>query len=291
MFNWEDLRHFLAVARTGTLSGAARDLKVDHATVSRRLVALEDDLQVRLVERMPRACRLTAIGQTISELAQSIEENAFAIDRAIRANQSPLSGKVTLSAPPVLVASFLAKYLADFRQRHPGIQLSVSGQAQQVSLSRREADLAIRLVRPKESTNVVRRLGTMPFALYASGDYANLERPSAWEFIAYDAQFDDMPQQQWLRRIAGERPIACEISDINGHHAAARAKAGVAGLPCFLGDADPSLQRLTYDGDPFARDIWLVVHRDLKRASPIRAVMDFLIETVESDPAFRSKGR
>ncbi|MGV8892553.1 MAG: LysR family transcriptional regulator [Burkholderiaceae bacterium] len=291
MFNWEDLRHFLAVARTGTLSGAARDLKVDHATVSRRLVALEDDLQVRLVERMPRACRLTAIGQTISELAQSIEENAFAIDRAIRANQSPLSGKVTLSAPPVLVASFLAKYLADFRQRHPGVQLSVSGQAQQVSLSRREADLAIRLVRPKESTNVVRRLGTMPFALYASGEYINLERPSAWEFIAYDAQFDDMPQQQWLRRIAGERPIACEISDINGHHAAARAKAGVAGLPCFLGDADPSLQRLTYDGNPFARDIWLVVHRDLKRSAPIRAVMDFLIETVESDPAFRSKGR
>lgn len=291
MFNWEDLRHFLAVARAGTLSGAARDLKVDHATVSRRLVALEDDLQVRLVERMPRACRLTSIGQTISELAQGIEENAFAIDRTIRANQSPLSGKVTLSAPPVLVANFLAKYLADFRQRHPGVQLSVSGQAQQVSLSRHEADLAIRLVRPKESTNVVRRLGTMPFALYASGDYVNLERPSAWEFIAYDAQFDDMPQQQWLRRIAGERSIACEISDINGHHAAARAKAGVAGLPCFLGDTDPSLQRLTYDGDPFARDIWLVVHRDLKRSSPIRAVMDFLIETVESDPAFRSKGR
>lgn len=287
MFDWEDLRHFLAVAQTGTLSGAARGLKVDHATVSRRLAALESSLQTKLVERLPRACRLTATGQHIFKLASQMEADAFAIDRAIRAEQSPLMGKVTLSAPPVLVSHFLVEQLRAFRQRHPGLQLSVSGQAQSVSLIRREADLAIRLVRPKEPSSVARKLGTMTFGLYGSRDYEHLQRPSAWEFIAYDEPLNDMPQQQWLRRIAGERPIACEISDITGHYAAARAGVGVAGLPCFLGDADEGLQRLALDGEGFSREIWLVVHRDLKRSPPIRAAMDFLIEVMGNTRALQ----
>jgi DNA-binding transcriptional LysR family regulator len=287
MFDWEDLRHFLAVAQAGTLSGAARVLKVDHATVSRRLAALESSLQTQLVDRLPRACRLTATGQHIFNLASQMEADAFAIERAIRAEQSPLVGKVTLSAPPVLVSNFLVKQLLVFHQRHPGLLLSVSGQAQSVSLSRREADLAIRLVRPKEPSSVVRKLGTMAFALYGSRDYEHLQRPSAWEFIAYDEQLNNMPQQQWLRRIAGERPIVCEVSDITGHCAAARAGVGVAGLPCFLGDADEGLQRLGFDGEGFSREIWLVVHRDLKRSPPIRAVMDFLIEVIGSTRALQ----
>lgn len=287
MFDWEDLRHFLAVAQTGTLSGAARVLKVDHATVSRRLAALENRLQTQLVDRLPRACRLTATGQHIFKLAARMEANAFDIERAIRAEQSPLEGKVTLSAPPVLVSHFLVKQLRAFHQRHPGLQLSVLGQAQSVSLSRREADLAIRLVRPEEPSSVARKLGTMSFALYASRDYEHLRRPSAWAFITYDEQFNNMPQQQWLRRIAGERTIVCEISDITGHYAAARAGVGVAGLPCFIGDADEGLQRLAVDGEGFSREIWLVVHHDLKRSPPIRAAMDFLIEVLESTRALQ----
>lgn len=287
MFDWEDLRHFLAVAQTGTLSGAARMLKVDHATVSRRLAALERSLQTQLVERLPRACRLTATGQHVFELAARMEADAFAVERAVRAEQSPLVGKVTLSAPPVLVSNFLVAQLLEFHRRHPGLQLSVSGQAQSVSLSRREADVAIRLVRPQEPSNVTRKLGTMAFGLYASREYEHLQRPAAWQFIAYDEQMNDMPQQQWLRRIAGERPIVCAISDITGHYAAARAGVGVAGLPCFLGDADQGLQRLAFDGEGFSREIWLVVHHDLKRSPPIRAVMDFLIEVIGSTRALQ----
>ncbi|MGJ7575100.1 LysR family transcriptional regulator [Variovorax sp. RB2P76] len=286
MFDWEDLRHFIAVARSGTLSGAARELKVDHATISRRLSSLERDLQVRLVERLPRACRLTDVGSHVFALARALEDDAFAIERTVRASQSPLAGKVALSVPPVLVASFLAQHLTEFRQRFPAIQLSVSGQAQQVSLSRREADIAVRLVRPKEPGSVVRKLGTMAFALYASRSYEALSHPELWEFIAYDARFEDMPQQKWLRSVAGKRPIACELSDINSHHAAVHAGAGVGGLPCFLGDADETLLRVADDEPSFARDIWLVVHRDLKSAGPVRAAMDFLVEMMKRTPAF-----
>lgn len=280
MFDWENLRHFLAVARAGTLSGAARALQVDHATVSRRLAALETELHVTLVERLPRACRLTPIGAQVHSHAQAMEASAFAVERLAQASQGPLTGRVTLSAPPVLVTHLLAGRLLDFRSQHGGIQLSVSAQAQQVSLSRREADVALRLVRPQEASSVVRQLGQMPFALYASQDYEALHRPEDWRFIAYDAQFTDMPQQQWLLGIAGRRAVACELSDIGSHVAAARAGVGVAGLPRFLGDATPGLLRLAPEAAPFLRDIWLVVHRDLRHSKPVRAVMDFVAQAI-----------
>ncbi len=286
MFDWENMRHFVAVARIGTLSGAARSLKVDHATVSRRLTALENELRTQLIERLPRACRLTQSGQRIFELAEGMEDSAYAVERSVDASTSPVTGKVSLSAPPVLVANFLARHLAEFRLAHPGVQLSVSGEVRQVSLSRREADVAIRLVRPKEASSVVRKLGRMSFGLYTSRDYAHLHKPSAWEFIAYDTSFADMPQQKWLLEIAKGRPVSCEISDINGHMAAAQAGAGVAGLPCFLADADATLQRVAHESKPFSREIWMVVHRDLRRAAHIRAVMDFLLEIVRSHSAF-----
>ncbi|MDH5857565.1 LysR family transcriptional regulator [Lampropedia aestuarii] len=284
MFDWENLRHFLAVARAGTLSGAARSLKVDHATVSRRLAALEVELQVSLVERLPRSCRLTPMGVQIYEQAKVMETSAFAAERLARASQEPLAGKVMLSAPPVLVTHLLAGRLVDFRGEYPGIQLSVSTQTQQVSLSRREADVALRLVRPKESSSVVRKLGQMPFALYASPDYVAMHRPKDWTFIAYDTQFAEMPQQQWLLEVAGNRTVGCELSDISSHLTAARAGAGVAGLPCFLGDEDPSLVRLEHEGPTFSRDIWLVVHRDLRRSPPVRAVMGFAAKAVTEKP-------
>lgn len=284
MFDWENFRHFLAVARAGTLSGAARSLQVDHATVSRRLSALEAELQAALVERLPRCCRLTPIGLHVYEQAKAMETAAFAVERLTRAGQTPLSGTVTLSAPPVLATHLLAQRLPGFRSDYPGIRLSVAAQAQQVSLSRREADVALRLVRPTEASSVVRKLGQMPFALYASRDYAAAHRAEDWSFIAYDARLADMPQQRWLLEIAGKRAVGCELSDIGGHLAAARAGAGVAGLPCFLGDAEPTMLRLDHAGALFSRDIWLVVHRDLRRAAPVRAVMDFVTAAVAATP-------
>lgn len=285
MFDWESFRYFLAVARAGTLSGAARTLAVDHATVSRRLMALEAALQVLLVERLSRSCRLTPMGLQLYDQAKTMETAAFTVERLVRASQEPLNGKVTLSAPPVLATHLLASRLADFRAEYPGIQLSILAQAQQVSLSRREADIALRLLRPKEPDSVVRRLGQMPFALYASRAYAASHSPEDWTFIAYDARFADMPLQQWIAGIAGSRTIGSELSDISSHLTAARAGAGVAGLPCFLGDEEPDLTRLDHAGAMFSRDIWLVVHRDLRRSAPMRAVMDFVANAVAAVPA------
>jgi DNA-binding transcriptional LysR family regulator len=280
MFDWENLRFFLAIAQSGSLSAAARRLKVDHATVGRRLSALEDDLQVRLIDRLPRSCQLTAIGQQIYDLATQIEAGAFAVERIARAEQSPMAGRVTMSVPPVLASNFFAARLLAFRQLHPGIQLSMASQAQSVSLGRREADIAVRLFRPVEPGSVTRKIGKMQFALYASRDYEHAAESAKWGFIAYEAQLADMPHQKWLLEVAGNRQIVCEVSDITTQRVAAQTGIGVAGLPVFIGDDDPALQRLPSDSNVFFREIWLVVHADLRHSPLIRAVMDFVVDVV-----------
>ena len=285
MVDWEDIRHFLAVAQSGTLSGAARSLKVDHATVSRRLAALEAALDVRLVDRLPRSCRLTTIGRQVLERAVEMDAGAHGIARLAKAAQAPLVGRVTLSAPPVLVTHLLAERLTRFRAEHPDIRLSLSAQGQQVSLSRREADVAVRLVQPDEAGSVTRKLGSMAFGLYAHRSYAHLAAPENWQFIAFDESFADMPQQRWLLGIAGERPVACELNHISEHLIAVRAGVGVAGLPCFLGEADLELVRVGQDTPEFSRDIWLAVHHDLRKAPAVRAVMDFVAAAIAEHQA------
>jgi DNA-binding transcriptional LysR family regulator len=287
MFDWENMRHFLAVAQAGTLSGAARQLRVDHATVGRRLAALEAELQTPLVERLPRACRLTAAGVRIAEQAGHMENAAIAVARQVKAQQASLQGQVTMNASPVLTTHFIAPRLADFYAAYPGIKLSINGEVRQVSLGRGEADVALRHTRPREPSNIARRIGRMPFALYASRRYRALTAPERWTFISYADQYADMPQQRWLLEIAGDRPVSCELSDISSHLAAARGGAGVAGLPCFLGDADAELIRLELDDKPFSRDVWLVTHREMKRSTLVRAVMDYFAEAFENDKAFQ----
>lgn len=286
MADWENLRHFMAVVHSGTLSGAARALRVDHATVSRRLAALEAELDVVLVDRLPRSCRLTTVGRQVFDQAVTMESAADSIARIARAAHTPLIGKVTLSAPPVLAAHLLAQHLAHFRSLYPDIRLSLAAQAQQVSLSRREADVALRLVRPEETGSFARKLGVMAFGLYARRDYVHLEMPARWQFVAYDESFGDMPQQKWLLGIAGARPIACELNDISGHLIATRAGAGIAGLPCFLGDVDPDLVRIGEDVPSFSRDIWLLVHRDLRKTPSVRVVMDFVVALITQHGGF-----
>lgn len=284
MVDWDDIRHFLAVAQSGTLSGAARDLKVDHATVSRRLAALEAALDVRLVDRLPRSCHLTTIGRQIFERAMAMEAGAYGIARLAIAAHAPLAGRVTLSAPPVLVMHLLAGRLARLRAEYPDILLSLSAQGQQVSLNRREADVALRLVQPDEAGSVTRRIGTMAFGLYAYRGYVHLAVPERWQFIAFDQNYADMPQQRWLLGVAGNRPVACELNYIGEHLIAARAGVGVAGLPYFIGDRDRDLIRIDETAPYFARDIWLVVHRDLRKNPAIRAVMDFVSQVIAEEP-------
>ena len=279
MFDWEDMRHFVALAETGTLSGAARALKVDHATVGRRVSALEEVFDTALIERLPKRWVLTEAGQRVSALAQGMQVQAHALERAVKAQHSPLSGTVTLSTPPAFASYFLAPRLPILRRLYPDLHLTLLGNQAVASLSQGGADIAVRISRPKEASSIARKIGTVEFDLYAAPGYA--DRPAAeWDFIAYDVSLDHVLEQQWLLAIAADRPVVFRANDLGCQAAAARAGVGIAALPCFLAVQDPGLVPVAVDRLRAARDMYLVVHADLRRMPAVRAVLEFVAEQV-----------
>jgi DNA-binding transcriptional LysR family regulator len=283
MADWEDLHHFVTLAREGTLSAAARTLGVDHATVARRVAALEQSTGLKLVDRRARATSLTDDGKRIAAVAAPMEEAAFAVGRAAQAAKPGIDGQVSVSAPPNFASSVIAPQLTRLRQQHPGIRIKLIGEKRQASLGRREADVALRLMRPVEAGLFVRKIGSFGFSLYGAPGYLEKTPPHAFAFIGYDASMADSPQEVWLRTIVGEREVVLRTNDLETQVAAARSGLGIAALPHYLGDRDPGLQRHVVTGKSISREIWLAVHRDLRQVPAVRAVMEFLVSCVRPD--------
>jgi len=281
MSDWEDIRHFVALAREGTLSAAARTLGVDHATVARRVAALETSTGLKLIDRRARTTTLTEDGKRIATVAAPMEEAAFALGRAAQAAKPGIDGEVSISAPPNFASSVIAPQLVRLRHLHPGIRLKLIGEKRRASLSRREADVALRLMRPAEAGLFVRRIGSFGFSLYGAPAYLEKTPPHAFAFIGYDASMAESPQEVWLSTIIGEREVVLRTNDLETQVAAARSGLGIAALPHYLGDGDPRLQRHVVTQKPINRDVWLVVHRDLRQVPAVRAVMEFLVNCLK----------
>ncbi|MEN4981245.1 LysR family transcriptional regulator [Erwinia billingiae] len=265
--NWENLRFFVAIARSGTLSGAAKALNVDQATVSRRLMSLEAELGSKLIERLPREARLTAQGQIILAEAVEIEASTFKIERLSVANKQKRE-KVTVSAPPVLAKHFFAANMLKLSQELPGVLISILSDVHFVSLSRLEADLAVRLSPGVKDTDIIKRIGKMDFALYAASRYCHLETPEFWEFIAYPERVTNFEHKQWLDKIIGDKRVLCEMADLSHQYETVCSGVGVAGLPCFLADKDKRLVKLEVDELMLSLDIWIAKHPD-RRNDPL----------------------
>jgi DNA-binding transcriptional LysR family regulator len=287
MFDWQDLRYFLALARTGSLSGAASELSVEHATVGRRVAALEAALGLKLVHRLPRSSRLTESGRVVAELATAMTECAQAIDTfALRAS-SALSGVVRISVPPTVGNFCIAPYMQEFREAHPSLKVIMASTPDIAPLDRGVADIAIRMVKPEQASLLTRRIGTLRFGLYASRAYA-IRPPSQWAFIAYDASLDHVKHQMWLRRLLDGRPIVFETSDVIAQQMAARNGVGVAVLPTILGERDTELVRLDVEPKPPEAALGLVTYPDLRRTPAIKAVMAFLADCIDREPQLKS---
>ena len=282
MTDWEDLHHFVTLAREGTLSAAARALGVDHATVARRVAALEQSTGLKLIDRRSRATTLTEDGKRIAMVAVPMEEAAFAVGRAAQAAKPGVDGEVTISAPPNFASSVIAPQLVRLHLQYPGIRIKLIGEKRRASLSRREADVALRLMRPVEAGLFVRKIGSFGFSLYGAPGYLDKTPAHAFAFIGYDASMADSPQEVWLRSIIGQREVVLRTNDLETQVAAARAGLGVAALPHYLGDGDPRLQRHVVAGRPISRDVWLAVHRDLRQVPSVRAVMEFLVSCLKT---------
>ena len=277
MADWEDLHHFVTLAREGTLSAAARTLGVDHATVARRVAALEQSTGLKLVDRRARTTSLTEDGKRIAAVAAPMEEAAFAVGRAAQAAKPGVDGEVSISAPPNFASSVIAPQLTLLRAQHPAIRIKLIGEKRQASLGRREADVALRLMRPVEAGLMVRKIGSFGFSIYGAANYLEKTPAHALSFIGYDPSMADSPQEIWLRTIVGEREVVLRTNDLETQVSAACAGLGVAALPHYLGDSEPRLQRYAVPQKPISREVWLAVHRDLRQVPAVRAVMEFLV--------------
>lgn len=287
MPDWENLKSFAALARSGTLSGAARQLGVEHATVARRIAALERELGLRLVDRRSRQWLLTPAGKRVAELTAPMDAQALAIERAASGGRTDVvAGEVTVSATPALAASMLAGPLVGLRGRHPELLIRVLAETRYSSLTRREADIAIRLGRPTEGELTASKVGVVSFHLYGSRSYLHATPASDWSFIGYDETLDTAPQQATVRRLAGNKPLALRSSTIELQLALMRAGGGVAALPDFIAAADPTLARARRD-EIARREVWLVFHTDLKSSVPVRTVATFLRDFLREHLAAR----
>lgn len=277
MFDWEDLRHFSAFSSAGSLSAAAKTLGVDHATVARRIASLEASLQLKLVDRRPRAYALTHEGQRVAELAEQMAMSSFALEHFASAGQQTVEGEVVLSAPPALLGSIIARRLGELYQRYPQLRLKLVGSKSKASLVRREADISIALARPTEPTLVVSLLGHLDYRLYASPGY--LASATVRRYIGYDESQARSPQQQWLNLQAGQQPFALHSNDLRIRPKPVLSGIGIACLPAFMAQ-EHGLKEAGSAQQTMSIEIWLAVHEDVRATPRIKAVTDFLQQQV-----------
>ncbi|MGZ5202017.1 MAG: LysR family transcriptional regulator [Telluria sp.] len=279
--DWDDLRFFLALCEAGTLSGAARAVGVEHTTVARRIDALETALGSRLFNRFPRGWSLTGAGTALVPYARTLEDDVHALLNAAR-GASEVAGVVSISAPPALSACLLAPRLRTPLSRLPGVEIDLRAEARTADLMRRQADIALRFARPTSPGLVIKMLAQVDYALYANEDYARSRQPVQWEFLGYDDLQQDAPQQEWLDKLRGARRYSLRSNDLLTLLQAAVAGCGVAVLPRYAAAGVPGLAMLD-PSCPVRRKLWLVMHGDVRRSPPVRAVADEIIAMFEKE--------
>ena len=271
--DWNDLRYVLAVSRAGTLAAAARRLRVNQTTVARRLAAAERVLGARLFERIDGSLRPTRAGEAAIGQAARVEHEVEALKRGIAGSDAKVAGSVRLTAVPVLVNRLLVPALAELHAAYPGLRLELIADSRNASLTRREADIALRLARPESGRAVLaRRLGHVAYAVYGPR-----RRTGELPWISYDESLAHLPQARWIERARGEEPVApVAVSDAEAIMQTVRAGFGKSLLPCFAADADAGLRRLGDGKVVLTRELWLLTHGALRHHARIAAVVDWL---------------
>jgi len=294
MLDWDDFRVFLSVARAGTLSAAARLLQVDQSTMSRRLASLEAAAGARLFDRTPAGYLLTTAGEAVRNRVEDLESQALAIERQLLGQDMRPTGHVRLAASDSFAAWFLVPRLSPLQQRYPGILLELVTGNQAVNLARREADISLRLTKPKEPNLIARRLGQAAWSVYASSGYlerygkpTNRGRLRGHRVVGLDPELRGTVGARWLVTHGNLADVSLTCNSLLSQAAAVVAGLGLSPLPCLFGDREPSLSR-ALPRTIGHHDLWLVVHPDVKSSARVRAVMDYLTELVLSEAALLS---
>jgi DNA-binding transcriptional LysR family regulator len=288
MDDWNDLRLVLAVARAGSLTGAAELLRVNHSTAFRRLGSLEERLGVRLFERLPGGSYLpTVAGERAAVAAERVETETAALGRDIAGQDIRLTGRLRVTSSETLAFSLLTAAIGAFRQTHPGITVELVIDNRVLNLSRREADIALRVMRPSESDLYGRKLSDIAWTAYAPRNLINDAAVgsialSDLPVIGWEEGVRGINAADWLSRNVSDTAVVYRTNSVVNQLVAARVGLGAAVLPCYLGDPEPDLIRLLDPVPELSRELWIVTHMDLRRTARVRAFLDIVGEALQA---------
>ena len=282
VFEWDDLRFFLAIQRGRSVRAASKLLGVSHSTVSRRLSAMEDQTGVNLFVRKPEGFVLTETGEAMVERAERVESEILSMEREVFGRDARLTGPVRVSAPPLLAQHLLMPILAEFAKLYPEIDFEVDATFDVADLRSRSADIAIRFQVQPEKSLVATRLPDFTNAIYATPEYIN-----AHEFRGKepDARWVALGGKEVLAHWRSDSPFsACPVqhiaSDMLAQLNAVKAGLGFGYLFCFLADSDPKLVRLLKSPKDKVITAWVVTHPDLASTERVRVCARFLVDTI-----------
>lgn len=275
--DWDDLRFVLAVADSGSLASAAIALRVNRTTVLRRINAFERKHAVRLFERLQMGYALTPAGNEILAAARGFENTIAAFERKLAGQDLRPEGLVRVTTTDTLMGSILPGLLAAFQQANPRITLQVTSSNALANLSKRDADVAVRPVMDAPETLVGRRVCSVAFAVYAAVGWGIPEASLAEQrWIAPDETLSTTSVAHWMRESIPADGILCSVDSLLVMREVCAAGAGLAALPCYLGDTDSRLMRIRPPVKEMMTALWLLTHPDLARTARVRLFIDFM---------------
>jgi DNA-binding transcriptional LysR family regulator len=277
---WDDIRYFLALYRSGTLSAAARDLGVEHSTVSRRIGQLETSVGLKLFKRLPRSWVATPQALALYDQACALEEKALGLARTA-AGLDDLTGRVRVSVPPMLASHVLVPGLHKVMARYPNLALEIQASTELSNLNRNEADIAIRLVPPAMSELMTRSLGKIEYKLFGTAEWGACPTTDL-HYIGFDELSRTQSLAQALEKIIGQNRVVMRTGDFLSMARAAQLGWGVALLPRFLGSTIPQLLELTGLGFRTTREASLLVHRDVLLHPGVRAITNEIVDIFQN---------
>src|SRR5258706_2545602 len=285
-FDWDLIRSFLAVARAGKLTAGAKQLRIDHSTLSRRITALEESLDVKLFDHSVSGYSLTPQGEQLLVRAEAIESSIFSLDRQFSPS-SRISGAVRIGAPDGFGATVLAPAIGRLAATHPELELDLVAVPAVLSLSKREADIAVALNCPPRGRLHRRKLTDFEIVVYAAKAeralWENIKTPddlAGRPFISYIEDLIYTPELDYIGEISKSIVPRVRISSLFAQWQAAAAGAGLCALPCFVADSDPRLVRVLPKDILLRRTLWIIVHSDIKDIPRIQVTSDFIVEEI-----------
>ncbi len=288
-FDWNDVRAFLAVARSGRLTAAAARLGVDHSTLSRRIAALEHSLKAKLFDRSPSGYSPTEAGRRLMPLAEEMERLALGAAETVGGSAGLIEGVVRIGSPEGFGSYFLAPRIQKLKAQYPQLVVQLVAASAVFSLAKREADLAISVSRPPSGRLLVSKLIDYDLGLYAAPAYlagaaaiASCDDLKGHRFVSYIGDLLHFPELDFLQQVVPGGITSMESSNLVAQTRATLAGAGLCVLPAFLAREEPGLVRVLADEVNLTRSLWLTVHQDLAELARVRAAVRFIKGEVEA---------